>query len=86
MRLPLVLEPYEARVIVIGPLPPGVSAPEPILESRKVIQELDGDWSLSINGQSSTGPLKSWQELGVRDVSGAGTYTKEVCLEHKAHG
>ena len=86
MRLPLVLEPYEARVIVIGPLPPGVSAPEPVLASRKVVQELDGDWSLSINGQSFTGPLKSWQELGVRDVSGAGTYTKEFVLSTKPTG
>jgi hypothetical protein len=86
VQLPLVLEPYEARVIVVGPLPPGVSAPEPVLASRKVIQELDGDWSLSINGQSFTGPLKSWQDLGVRDVSGAGTYTKEFVLSTKPAG
>jgi hypothetical protein len=85
MLLPLVLEPYEARVIVIGPLPPGVSAPEPVLASREVIQVLDGDWSLKINGQS-TGPLKSWQELGVRDVSGVGTYTKEFVLSTKPTG
>jgi hypothetical protein len=81
-----VLEPYEARVIVIGPLPPGTSAPEPVLASRKLIQQLDGDWSLSINGQSFTGPLKSWQDLGVKDVSGAGTYTKEFVLSTKPAG
>jgi hypothetical protein len=80
------LDPYEARVIVIGPLPSGISAPEPILASRQVIQELDGDWSLSINGQSFTGPLKSWQDLGVKDASGAGTYTKEFVLSAKPTG
>jgi len=83
VQLPLVLEPYEARVIVIGPLPPGVSAPEPVLASRKVVQQLDGDWSLSINGQSFVGPLKSWQDLGVKDISSAGTYTKEFDLSAK---
>lgn len=86
VNLPLVLEPYEARVIVIGPLPPGVSAPEPVLASRKVVQELDGDWSLSINGQSFNGPLKSWQDLGVEDVSGVGTYTKKFVLSEKPAG
>jgi hypothetical protein len=65
VQLPLVLEPYEARVIVIGPLPKGVSAPEPVLATRKLVQELDGDWSLSINGRKIHRPLKSWQDLGV---------------------
>jgi hypothetical protein len=86
LQLPLVLEPYEARVIVIGPLPPGVSAPEPVLSSRQLIQDLDGDWSLSINGQSFTGPLKSWQDLGVKDLSSAGTYTKQFVLSAKPAG
>lgn len=80
VQLPLVLEPYEATVLVIGPLPQGVSAPEPILATRKILQELDGDWSLNMNGQSFAGPLKSWQDLGVKDVSSPGTYTKEFIL------
>jgi hypothetical protein len=86
VQLPIVLEPYEARVIVIGPLPRVVSTPEPVLASRKVIQELNGDWSLSVNGRSFTGPLKSWQDLGVGDISGTGTYTKEFVLSTKAAG
>jgi hypothetical protein len=83
VQLQLVLEPYEARVIVIGPLTAAVAAPEPVLASRKVLEELDGDWHLSINGQSFTGPLKSWQELGVKDISGSGTYGKEFVVDVK---
>jgi hypothetical protein len=83
VQLPLVLEPYEARVIVIGPLPARVSTPEPVLASRKLVQELSGDWALSVNGQSFTGALKSWQDLGVKDVSSPGTYTKAFVLNTK---
>jgi hypothetical protein len=86
VQLPLVLEPYEARLIVIGPLPANASAPEPVLASRKLVQELDGDWSLSVNGQSFTAPLKSWQDLGVKDVSSPGTYTKVFNLSAKPAG
>jgi hypothetical protein len=85
-QMPLVLEAYEAKMIVIGPLPANVSAPEPVLASRKLVQELDGDWSLSVNGQSYTSALKSWQDLGVKDVSGPGTYTKEFVLNAKPAG
>jgi hypothetical protein len=81
-----VLEPYEAKIIVIGPLPAGASAPEPVLATRKIVQELDGDWSLSINGQSFNAPLRSWQDLGVKDASSPGTYTKEFVLNAKPAG
>jgi hypothetical protein len=86
VRIPLAFGPYEAKVIVVGPLPKGVAAPEPVLASRKLVQELDGDWSLSVNGQSYTSPLKSWQDLGVKDVSGPGVYTKEFVLNAKPAG
>jgi hypothetical protein len=33
VRIPLTLGPYEAKVIVVGPLPPGVAAPEPSFTS-----------------------------------------------------
>jgi hypothetical protein len=86
VRIPLTFGPYEAKVIVVGPLPKGIAAPEPVLASRKLVQELDGDWSLSVNGQSYTAPLKSWQDLGVKDVSSPGTYTKEFTLSAKPAG
>jgi hypothetical protein len=48
-----------------------------------VIQELDGDWSFSTGGQSFTTLLKPWQELGVKDASAPGVYTKEFTLSAK---
>jgi hypothetical protein len=86
LRIPLLLEPYEARVIVIGPTPAGISAPEPILSSRTLVQELDGDWSLKIGSQTFTTPLKPWPELGVTDLTSPGTYTKEFTLSAKPAG
>jgi hypothetical protein len=85
VRLLLVLEPYEAKFIVIGPLPPDVSAPEPSLSEGATVEELTGDWSLSIDGKSLTTPLKSWQDLGVTG-SGPATYTKEFTLSAKPAG
>ena len=39
VRLPLVLAPYEARIVVIGPAPAGVASPEPSLAAGDVIAE-----------------------------------------------
>jgi hypothetical protein len=83
IRLPLILEPYEARVIIIGATPPNMSTPEPVLSTRKVVQELNGDWLLSIQGKDLTAPLKSWQDLGIADTTALGTYKKEFTLERK---
>ena len=81
--LPLVLEPYEARVILIGAAPPHMSTPEPILSTRKVVQELNGDWLLTIHGKDLTTPLKSWQDLGITDTTAPGAYKKEFTLAVK---
>lgn len=80
MQVPLVLEPYEARVIVIGPMPADLSSPEPVLSSRTVVQELGGDWALKIGSQTFTTPLKPWADLGVTDTTNAGAYTKEFTI------
>jgi hypothetical protein len=77
VRFPLVLEPYEAKVVVVGPLPGQVSAPEPSLVSGTVLAELGGDWTLDLNGKQITTPLKSWEDLGVRSFAGPATYRKQ---------
>jgi len=82
VRLPLVLEPYEAKFIVIGPMPPDVSTPEPSLSAADTLMELTGDWSLSIDGKNLTTQLKSWQDLGIGG-SGPAIYTKEFTLTTK---
>ena len=39
VRLPLVLEPYEAKIVVIGPVPAGVASPEPSFAAGDSIAE-----------------------------------------------
>jgi hypothetical protein len=39
VRLPLVLEPYEAKIVVIGPAPAGVASPEPSFAAGDAIAE-----------------------------------------------
>ena len=48
MRFPLVLGPYEAKVVVVGPLPSGVAAAEPSFASGSTLAELGGDESAGL--------------------------------------
>jgi hypothetical protein len=76
-RFPLVLAPYETKVIVVGPLPGGVAAPEPSWASGTTLVELGGDWTLDLDEKQLTTPLKSWQDLGAGSFSGPAVYRKE---------
>jgi hypothetical protein len=80
VRFQLVLGPYEAKVIVVGPLPSGVAAPEPSLVSGNTLAELGGDWTLDLNGKQVTTPLKSWEELGTPSFAGPATYRKQFTV------
>jgi hypothetical protein len=77
VRIPLVLGPYEAKVIVVGPLPPNAGEPEPSFASGSTVAELGGDWNLDLGGKQLTTPLKSWEELGTRSFAGPATYRRE---------
>jgi len=77
VRFPLVLGPYEAKVVVVGPLPGGVGAPEPSFATGSTLADLDGDWSVDLNGKQVTTPLKSWQDLGATSFAGPATYRKQ---------
>jgi hypothetical protein len=77
VKLPLVLEPYEARIVVLGPLPAGAGEPEPSLGAGQTVVELSGDWSVTMGDRQLTTPLRSWQDLGVASYSGAALYRKE---------
>jgi hypothetical protein len=50
VRFPLVLGPYETKVVVVGPLPGVVAAPEPSLASGTTLAELE------MGAPSSAGP------------------------------
>jgi len=77
MRVPLTLGPYEAKVIVVGPLPKGVAAAEPSFASGETVADLSGDWKLDLNGKQLTTPIKPWQELGATSFTGPATYTMQ---------
>lgn len=77
VHTPLSLGPYEAKVVVIGPLPTGVAAAEPSFASGNTVAELSGDWALELNGKQVTTPLKSWEDLGTASFAGPATYRKQ---------
>jgi hypothetical protein len=77
VRFPLVLGPYEAKVVVVGPLPSGVAAAEPSFASGNTLAELGGDWTVDLNGKQVTTPLKSWEDLGTQSFAGPATYRKQ---------
>ena len=77
VRFPLVLGPYEAKVVVVGPLPSGAAASEPSLASGSTLVELGGDWALDLNGKPVTTFLKSWEELGTPSFAGPVSYRKQ---------
>jgi hypothetical protein len=77
VKVPLVLAPYEAKVIVVGPLPKEVAAAEPSFAAGSTLAELTGDWGLTLNGKEMTTELKSWEDLGTAGFAGPATYRKQ---------
>lgn len=77
VKVPLVLAPYEAKVIVVGPLPKNAAAPEPSFAAGTTLAELSGDWSLTLNGKPVITELKPWEELGTTGFAGPVTYHKQ---------
>ncbi len=78
VTVPLSLGPYEAKVIVVGPMAKGVAAaPEPSFVSGDTLMALDGDWKLDLNGKQMTTALKPWEDLGTKSFIGPATYTMQ---------
>jgi len=65
---------------VVGPLPAQVASPEPSLLTGNTLQELNGDWTVDLNGKQLTTPLKSWEELGTASFAGPATYRKQFTV------
>jgi len=80
VRFPLTLGPYEAKVVVVGPLPGGVAAAEPSWTSGETVADLAGDWMLDLNGKQLSTPLRSWEALGTPSFAGPATYRKQFTL------
>ena len=76
VTVPLTLGPYEAKVVVVGPLAKTIAAaPEPSFVSGEKVADLSGDWKLDLNGKQLTTPIKPWEELGSTTFTGPATYT-----------
>jgi hypothetical protein len=80
VRIPLTLGPYEAKVVVVGPLPAGAGAAEPSFAGGSTVADLAGDWTLNLSGKQLTTPLKSWEDLGTASFSGPANYVREFNL------
>ncbi len=76
VNVPLELEPYESRFVVIGPLPAAASSPAPAIAGGRVVADLGGDWSMTWGEKQATGPLQSWEAQGVTAFPGAAVYKK----------
>ena len=83
LRFPLLLEPYETKVVVVGP-PAGDSGgrggTEPSWGAGTTLTDLGGDWALELNGKQLTTPLKSWEDLGTPSFGGPAVYRKQFNL------
>jgi hypothetical protein len=77
VQVPLTLGPYEAKVIVVGPLAKSVAAAEPSFISGDPVADLSGDWKLELNGKQLTTPIKPWEQLGTIGFAGPVTYTMQ---------
>ena len=82
VQIPLVLGPYEAKVVVVGPLPRGLTADvEPSFAGAgDTLATLDGDWSIALNGKDSTTGLKPWETLGTAGFAGPATYKRHFTV------
>lgn len=71
IKIPLVLAPYEAKVIVVGPLPKEAAAAEPSFAAGKTLAELTGDWKLEkpIQKRANFQRVTS-SSLGIENVIG----------------
>ena len=87
MKIPLVLAPYEAKVIVVGPLPKeAAAAAEPSFAAGTTLAELTGEWSLTLKDKPMTTELKSWEELGTTGFAGPATYHKQFTADAAPKG
>jgi hypothetical protein len=77
VTVPLSFEPYEAKLIVLGPLPAGAAEPAPALAADQTLLELSGDWAITLSDRRLTTPLRSWEDLGVSTFAGTALYRKE---------
>jgi hypothetical protein len=80
VAVPLVLEPQEARFVVIGTPVAGAAEPVPVIAGSQTVAALGGDWSLTLGERQLNGPLGLWEKLGVNGFAGIARYAKSFEL------
>ena len=88
VTIPLALAPYEAKVIVVGPLPKDMAGTvEPSFGGAgDTMATLDGDWSVALNGKDSATELKPWEALGTTGFAGPATYKRQFTVAATPRG
>ena len=86
VKIPLALAPYEAKVIVVGPLPRVVGVSEPSFAAGATLAELTGEWNLTLNGKPMATELKSWEDLGATGFAGPAIYHKQFTTQAAPKG
>ena len=59
---------------------------EPSLTTRQPVEDLTGDWTLTVDGKTITTPLRSWRDLGITNIASPVLYSKEFTLNAKPAG
>jgi hypothetical protein len=80
VKIPLVLGPYEAKVVVVGPVPARVGAAEPSFTTGTTVAALGGDWNVDLGGKQVTTAIEPWEELGTNGFAGPATYKKQFTV------
>jgi hypothetical protein len=72
VRVRLTFEPFETKLLVVGP---GAGAPiAPRLKQSEGEVVIGGDWNIQIGGRVSNGALKSWADYGMPTYTGGALY------------
>jgi len=81
--LPLTLEPFETKTIVLAGAAFRPDAVAPRIARVAEVQALGGDWTFTLGGKRLKGPLKSWSDYGAAGFFGTAVYHKEFDLSRE---
>jgi alpha-L-rhamnosidase len=85
VKVPLTLGPYEAKMVVVGPLPKEAAGNEPSFAGAgDAVATLDGSWTVALNGKDTLTDLKPWEALGTTGFAGPATYKREFTVSASA--
>jgi hypothetical protein len=72
LRVPLIFEPFETKLVVVTPAGGAPAAPR--LRPSQNQLAIDGTWNIQVGGRVFHGALKSWSEFGMPSYVGGSRY------------